>query len=390
MKKKLHFIFYSELYKHGGGIETWASYFFPRLSQEEVQGYEEVIIYALKAKSDKETLTEELLKFNNIKVVCMDLGDVVTQNTIINYYRFLKEVKSSLKAHAEKQDTIISIGLLNSGFLLLDNYISKNYSFITWIRSKSVGEISTYKSKIYTYFAKLLEKTAVKNSDYIITNGDDTLHYYQNLFPKNKYKMSRIFNAIDLDNIPFEEQSRKLNTSKVYIAYTGRLSVAKGFTDFTEISKKVVAQNKNIVFNVYGDDSNYKKDILEEHINFKGKYQPNEANKILCENDVVIFLNRESQAGGVSHSLLEAMANGKLIVAWDNYTHNQVLNDSNSILVNEGDLLGLETALHDISNGKYDVELLCQNVQKDVKLYSVNQHIKAFNNILKHIEEWGK
>ncbi|WP_042470986.1 glycosyltransferase family 4 protein [Bacillus ndiopicus] len=384
MKKKLHFIFYSELYRHGGGIETWASYFFPKLSIK-IQGYDEIIIYSLKSKNEKETLVGELLEYNNVKIVYLNIGDVVSQNTFLNYYRFLKEVKKALKANVVKQDIIISIGLLNSGFLLLNNYFIKNNKFITWIRSKSVGEVSTYKGKIYVYFAKILEKLSIKKSDYIITNGDDTLHYYQELFPKDKSKMSRIFNAIDLDTIPPCEQNREFNISQVRIAYTGRLSIAKGFTDYIEVSRKIATQNNNVIFNVYGDDTKLNKNTLE-HINFKGKYQPNDVNKILSENDVVIFLNRESQAGGVSHSLLEAMANGKLIIAWDNYTHNQVLNSSNSILVNEGDLKGLERVLQNLLNGFYDVQQLCQNVCNDVKLYSVNQHIKAFDNILKQLE----
>ncbi|MGE7982539.1 glycosyltransferase family 4 protein [Solibacillus sp. NPDC093137] len=381
MEKQLHFIFYSKLHLYGGGIETWADYFLKQLSIE----MDDTIIrvYLIEPENKQESIVFGLEKYKNIKFEYLQIGDVVKQNTIINFFKYDRAIKNLLRKNLNSNDIIVSIGLLNSGIVLLNRGLLKRNKFITWIRSKSVGEISTYKSKRYVFLANFLEKVTILKSDYIITNGDDTLEYYAEKYPYHKKKMRRIFNAVDISKFAYISE-KKFESKLINIAYTGRLSIAKGFTDFLQVADKLSKKTKNFKFNIYGDDASIEKTNLD-FITFKGKYEPENISEILELNDIVLFLNRESQAGGVSHSLLEAMASGKLIVAWDNYTHNQVLNINNSILVKESDLHLLEQTLINIKNNKFDIKTLRENAKNDAKLYSTSRHIQEFNEVIKKV-----
>src|SRR5690606_12928303 len=103
---------------------------------------------------------------------------------------------------------------------------------------------------------------------------------------------------------------------------------------------------KSIQFNVYGFGEGV--ELLSEDINYFGKYSGDDVKEILKNNEVVVFLNKSGNAGGLSHSLLEAMASGKVIIAWDNYIHNQVLTNDNSILIPEGNIEYLSLAFDEM------------------------------------------
>lgn len=383
--KRLHFFFNSKLIIGYGGVETWADYFLPLLS--EVSDYE-IHIYYVNDKNDIKPKVYYLWDNQySIQLHSIDIENPHDNFFLKNYLLYTFKIKAYLKdldTVNVNEDHFIHIGSIMSGFcnkyLNLTNKYYKNSKKIVWIRSKSVGEISQGASKIKQFIAAMLEKSIVKDSSVLITNGYDTEKYYKDKYMKIKPNVECIPNVI-MHNFLHINLKTNIENEKMNVVFAGRLHITKGFHYFEEISKM---NNGELEFVAYGDDSNLNHKL--NTISYYGKYNQSDLEDIFKSADVFLFLNLSSMAGGLSHSLLEAMSAGKVIVAWDNDIHSQVLNEKNAWLVPEGDTISLVNVIKDISGKKLISEVMNKRIQvrEDSKVYTPINHVNNFVKVLEN------
>lgn len=378
LQRNIHFVLYSKLYKHGGGVETWASYFFNELARRTVSN---IYIYYIFNENIDETIIPKLNK--NIKCIPISMKDPSTSNVFLNYFRFSKGIKSLFSENLNKGDLIIYIGSIIGGFTdLYLNFVmtfrNLNVKKFCWVRSKSIGEMASSRNKLFASIGAFLEKKLFKTIDGIITNGSDTQKYYQSSYPEMEGNIHLIHNSVNVDdfiNLPLNFEKEKLT-----IAYAGRLVKAKGFEEFIEIVRKLNKEAGLYKINIYGDDSAINKGGIGAE--FKGKYNKEDLVNIFQDNEVFLFLNLSQNAGGLSHSLLEAMAAGRIIIAWNNEIHNQVLNEKNSWLVSECDITEMVKVVRSIVDTKIcNPELLklkCEKAREDSLMYTPESHVDIF------------
>ena len=379
-------VMYSELLNYGGGIETWFDYFIRGLIEE--GNYKRIFIYHIKPRVFERSL---VYKFNDVKClhfIEVDLGKPEQNNAVKNHLLFSLSVIKKLKKNYYDNDIVLLIGsIAGSVFLkMLDLFFKRSVkNVVTWVRSKSIGELSsTGSSSIYVRTAKYLEKNLFYRSKRIITNGMDTLKYYQGLYPEFSCKTFSNPNAINYNKFAEIIPPSFGRKSKIKIAYMGRMVKAKGYYEFLDSIQhfnKITNNDNDVIFNIYGHGT--KDRIYDKNVNYFGEYSQKEINSILSNNDAVVFLNFENLAGGLSHSLLEAMASGRVIIAWDNFVHKQVLDMDNSYLVKEGDVEKLANLFKALQH-KDPLEVLnkCEKAREKSKGYSIEYHIKNFINIV--------
>ncbi|TQR12717.1 glycosyltransferase family 4 protein [Psychrobacillus soli] len=381
--KRLHFFFYSQLIEGFGGVETWADYFFPILSENKNI---EINIYYV---HDDNNVNKKLVtKWSNDKIRAklkpIKINSPEKRFFLLNYIAYSEQVEKYISNKDISNDYFIFIGSIMGSFC--NSYLSwKNINYksskkIVWIRSKSVGEVGNALFGIKKRIAGFLEKSLLKKSTKIITNGYDTKQFYEMMYPEIANKILCIPNAI-----PHNFNYLAINTDRLKkqytIVYAGRLHESKGFSYFERVSQQSSINKK---FIAYGDDTHLQKRLPT--INYQGKYKFTDLESIFQTGDIFLFLNISSMAGGLSHSLLEAMSAGKIIVAWNNDVHKQVLNDSNSWLVEEGNSKKLIEVIEKICVYSHEGNGIIDDKRRQARNNSLefnpNFHVDKFIEIL--------
>lgn len=381
MKKALDIFFYSELINSRSGVVTWLKYFLKEL--EKINHYSSINIYMIKPRNKSESLISHP-EYKNINFYITDIGIPERNNPFFNITKWawssLKAFKKQTSKNEERE--LLFISTLPSAVILflMNLFFKNNNQKVLWVRSKALGELATYRNNLYVKIASLLENYAFHKFDKIITNGTDTYNYYLSIYENKNSKIFKVSNAINAEEL-FKLKYPEYK-DEIRIAYLGRLNEAKGFSYFLK-SAELAKNEQTLSFHVYGE-GDYNKEI--ETVKFYGAYDQNMIKEILEKNDVIVFLNRENFSGGLSHSLLEAMAAGRIIVAWNNNVHCQVLNDTNSWLVPEGDVEGLYLMYKKIQdiwkNNPKEILEKCIEARKESLKYSPHEHVKKYLEIM--------
>jgi len=168
----------------------------------------------------------------------------------------------------------------------------------------------------------ILEKSALKSADAIISVSQFTAELTKKLFSLNR-KIEVIYNAIDLQKYKNEDLVHVQNNT---ILYFGTLIRKKGALDIPEIFNKVNQSNPSAKLILIGNDSiDYLENISTwelmqkkftqsafKNVDYKGSVPYDEMRKNIVEANVCIF---PSYAEAFPVSWLEAMACKKPVVA---------------------------------------------------------------------------
>ncbi|OUS69954.1 hypothetical protein B1748_29930 [Paenibacillus sp. MY03] len=392
--RKLHIVIYSELKEYGGGRETWLNYFLPGLLKENI--FSEIIVYGLKPILNQDTLYIKFNSLDKLKFIPINAGDVNKKNLFLNMKNYCIKTTQKIMKYASSGDTILLMSANMEAVvgIIAKFLLRKNISVITWMRSIGVKEISSRKGKGIQAISAFLEKKIFKISNRIIMNGKDTYSHYVSSYPQVSKKMKTIENAVDytkFSGMPLPN----FNESHINITYIGRFNREKGFFDFLEsidvYNGQSFARNTNeekIKFNIWGHGCNVPE---KENMDYFGVLEREELFQALNKSHVLVFLNLSNNqlAAGLSHALLEALAAGRLCIAYNNAAHNQILNKSNSILIEESDVSNLAYAYNSIlkANEAENNEIikLCQKGRDAALPFTIEAHISKFIQIINEI-----
>lgn len=369
---QLHIIIYSELIKWQGGREKWLKYFLKGICGN----YTKINVYFLR-KANKSNNHEQRNYY--IPRDFQDYDNIhwypITAFTWLDWI-ISTLVKSTLGI--KSGDHVISVGsgpeaIVGSALKLLRRKIK----YILWLRTVLKAELLGRKNRIFVRIAEIIEKVSLKVADIVIANGYDTKRHYQKITKKQIYVIpNAIDNFDDLSKIPLP----KFNTP-ITIAFLGRFVRERGSDYFIELYTKI-GNDQRFQFVVYGPTYGMDKILSKPNLVFKGPYHPEELPIILKNVDIVVFLlpSKGVHGGGVSHGLLEAMAAGRLIIAWKNtiVLSNNLLTDNNAILIDEGDLDKVVHILDDICNSPENFINKCIQAREHSQKFSVSNHIENF------------
>lgn len=367
---RLVIIIYSDLLASGGGRETWLSQFLSHALINK-QFYAIDIIAAESTGESSEKLTFK----KNIRTHSIDVGRYASPLRIIRFMLHSRKTLAELKDGYGDGALIIGVGSFNENIAAI---FSKSSSDIVccWIRGIWEKEISYRHSKLITRIIVSIERFFLKKSDMVLANGVDT-----HLFYKSKGISSKVIdNGINLSR--FKVGSK---VDEVRIAFVGRLSREKGIGSFLDAMRIVANSLKtNITFIGHGPEMPEVQKFVTEfpaEARYLGSISNQNIPEVLSSIDISFHLTGSADVGGggVSHSIIEAMAAGHRIVCWDNAIFRQLKGAEAFYFVEEGNIAELahktESAIADcLSNETKRQEIISRNLHN----YSFETHVRRF------------
>jgi len=386
-KPNIHIVIYSEIFEYDGGRETWLSYFLPNLYERGI--FDNIYVYHIKPRTNKDNLKTKFKSIVNFNET--DIGIPNEHNSFRNAYLYTRNTYYQLNRNIASNDIILVIGtrmeLLPS--ILLKIKFKEQIVLVPWIRSITVGETISQRNYVFGQIVKILESICFILADYAICNGTDTFEYYSNTYKRLNGKLAIIENAVNIEDYKFCNE--EVCASKpLKIAYIGRFASAKGFEQLinaVNIYYDQIQEEKaeSIEFHVWGHGN--LESIIPEYIINHGVLARKDVPLALRDCDCVVLLNKSTnnEAAGVSHSLLEAMAAGKIIIAWDNKVHNRIINNDSAFLIEEGNISELANLFIKLANEEIPAKILVSKgikAREKVMDFDISNHISKFENLV--------
>lgn len=374
----------SHLGKSDGGRETWLRLFLKEIFDRHKDVF--VDIYCLGIESDNFILSS-FSNNNRLNVIQLPIGRVCKYKSLKFIYFLSALIRNSKPVTKTKY---ICVGGLIEFLALLLSFprcYGSGALRIAWLRTIFSREMGNRIPSYLGVVVQFLEAVLLNHFFHrVISNGGNTTSYYQ----KRVARIAEIPNAVAKNTYPtcFDGVARPLR-----VLFAGRLSKVKGIAQFFDAAS-TIKRNQNLQdifeFHVIGKGDEYYQDIAvmldcEGTIIYHGAVSNDDLIESYCHFDICVALtlsNSDFGGGGVSNALLEQLAAGKLIVAWDNPIFQSVLSDTNSVLVKAQDSSNLCSTLKMIADRP---EKYTEHARRGLELsnkFSIEQHVESFMRVI--------
>lgn len=367
---KVKIVIYSTLNEAGGGRETWIQYFMRQLLK---RGYQLEIFCLEDVTCNTIDMKDEYRKVTFIKSEFL-------KEKKFNFLNFIKMTKKKLFLDHNNDTVYLFLGTVIEGVALLNlkKHIPNAKCYV-WARSINSNEIKRRHNKLISMIPKYIETKAIQKSDHVITNGYDTFDFYEKTY-NLKGKCTAIPNAVEIHDFTFPYYSLKKNPCT--FIYLGRFCEVKGVYDIIAAFNSLNTETDYHCF-FYGHGDNFNAHIKNSHCKIKNEVKREEIPSIYSKSNISFFLGKGSEygGGGISHSLLEALASGHICICYDIPAYNQIIrNGYNGILIDYLDVdsvvVNIEQLLQNKNSDYY--EAMQKNARLTAAAYSVDNHIEKF------------
>lgn len=370
----------STLNRNAGGRETWAFTFIPQVLQrypnlyltvyqmgiDGVAGGKEALIASVPAHA------QSRLKITTIHVRRSRLPLFLA--TIFKFRAYFRE------GSIPKPQYVLGAGSVHELLMILSCARYAQCWKVIWLRTILSHEKARKIPSILRPVVRRLEAAFLRKADILLANGDDIAAYYS----QYGLDVSVIKNGVDLERWQMPAPPLEL---PLKVGFIGRLSKVKGIEDFLSMAERV-AQSKNqnsFEFHVIGEGG-YLPEVLALSergvLTYHGQVENDKLPLVVEQLDVCVALTYSSASGGgggTSNALLEQMAAGRVILAWDNQIFRQVLTDENAYLSSQGDVADLCQCLHGIAADRSAAALKAKMATDSLSEYTFASQMNKFH-----------
>lgn len=360
-----------------GGRETWLYNFLPRLLQRFPQLRLHICGFRLGGDADhRGTLLGVVDEEHRDQI---EIGFVEAKpSRRPNAFAFWTGLRRSTRQLPPPR-FVIAVGSWVELLAVLVSGAFRRSGKILWLRTIFVDEKAHRIASIARSPIRRVEDAILRRADLLIANGDDTAAHYR----ARGFDVTVIKNAVDLNRwtMPPPKLGRPL-----HVAFIGRLAQVKGIDEFLAAAREMAGAE--FVFHIAGDGpARGDAWALEETgcVRFHGPL-PNEAIPGFLEDmDVCVALTFAgsdlgggSGGAGVSNSLLEQMAAGRILICWDNPAYRQVLDEKSAYLVKQGVASAISAALRQIASDPGGASARAQRAAQLAEGYGFDAHMELF------------
>lgn len=296
----------------------------------------------------------------------------------VSGYQFINKIKN----HDPKKPIIQTIH-----GVLADEYIQakkrKEYSI-----QKKLSNLIMWK------FSKL-EKQAANKADLVITISKYTKKKIIQFYDIEKEKIKIIPNGVDIQNFKSMENQKEIKEQmglkkRPIILFVGRLIPRKGLIFLIKAAKKVMKEQKNILFLIVGEGpqknyllKNIKKEKLVKNFIFLGDINEKKLPKIYNIADVFVLPSIQE---GQGIALLEAQATSKPVISFRTSGVKETVIDNKTGLLTKLDSNELANSILKLVQNKQLREQMGKNGRDFVtKNFSWNKSAKELMKVYKEI-----
>lgn len=363
-KKNLHIIIYSPFPSYSGGRENWLFNLLPYISKD----FNRVFIYALKSGQDAfydlSSLDNVILKkvttLYRLGYVYMALNRLLLQTLFLLDITvvFRLGVKRALLKEIKPGDVIMAMNSITECLPALD--VKSNgvmARLVSSVRGRVPEELGVRIPWLRKWF-NTLERDCLSRCDAVLANGYDTQAYLRDIGIDSTVVPNgvdiRNFQSPSTDDPDLEMLCRLKENGKRIVLTVATLRKIKGTDDLLEAGQILINRGVRdflIVFVGKGMQNEYKRKArelgIQDYVLFVGEKKNIPGFLSIADLVVCAF-----GGGGMSMSVLEAMAAGKPIIAWDTPMYVQLFEHrSDGYLVKNLDITalaeGIKTLLED-------------------------------------------
>lgn len=375
----IEFVCQSSMGRSDGGLETWAYQFLPALLRQYPDAHLSLLGARPVGHADATAALQNEAGANadrmRIRFFPIHPGRLPQ---IISMFRQFLKVKPTIEQ--PRPDIVITAGtFLELAMVLLSPRTRKAFK-VTWLRTIWVDQ-KTYRIPSWLRpLVRWLEAFVLSKADLLLANGDDIADRYG----QYGLKVGVIKNAVDLAR--WKAPPPKL-TNPIKVAYIGRLALDKGIAEYLQLAQliKSGAHSKLFKFEVFGhigQENMVREAAALGYITWHGPIENSHLPEALAELDVCVALTRSdpmSGGGGTSNAMMEQMAAGRILLAWDNAIFRQWLNSSNAYLAPQDDVAALAERLIEISANREEAIMRAANCPLTISNFGIDAMIERFD-----------
>lgn len=364
-----------------GGRETWLYNFVPRFLQRYPQLRLRIHGFRLDGEADnRDTLLGAVPATDRDR---LSVSEVQTSpDSVPNAFSFWKKLGRSARKAVEPR-FVLAVGSWVELLAVLVSRAFRRSGKILWLRTIFVDEKAHRIPAPARGLIRRVEDSVLRRADLLIANGEDTAAYYR----ARGFDVTVIKNAVDLKRwtMPPPKLARPL-----HVAFIGRLAQVKGINEFLAAARDMAptAEGPQFIFHVAGDGPARDEALALERadlLRFHGPLPNTAVPNFLQDMDVCValtFAGGDLRAGsggaGVSNSLLEQMAAGRVLLCWDNPAYRQVLDEESAFLVTQGDASAISGALKQIASDVAGASARARRAAKLAREYGFEAHMDQF------------
>ena len=280
-------------------------------------------------------------------------------------------------------DMVLCVGGLSELMCMLFSRKYKTVKKILWMRTIFLNEkaekIPSFLLPIGRWFeAKLLNKL-----DILLANGTDIVEHYA----RYGLNVHTVKNGVDLAKWNVGDLTVAGPTR---IAFIGRLAPAKGIEEFLLAVEKIKARTNfaDLEFIIAGQGP-YSSRVKQMHekgwLTYLGSVDNQQLPSHMANVDICVALTRAARfggGGGTSNALLEQMAAGRVIVAWDNIIFRQILDEGTAYLCAQDNVDVLVECLMTITNDREGAKSKALKCKEIMKGFSNEAQVRKFETVI--------
>ena len=360
-----------------GGRETWAYNFVPRLLERYPSLRLSIYGFHIDGQPDNSAMAlmlgQSLGDRLSIRFVRAKAGAIPNQ---IAFLRRLRTIAAGQPAF------VLAVGSWVELLAVLLTPRFQSSGKLVWLRSIFADEKAHRYPAFMRPMLQRMELAVLKRADVVIANGEDTADHYR----RRGLTVKVIPNGVDVDRWRIEPV--RLG-EQVDVAYVGRLAPVKGIEDFVEVAREARHRGLGwLRFHVIGEGpslASVEQAAAEGLLHYHGAVPNEQMPQLLSQMQACVALTyvrsgdeKFSGGAGVSNALLEQMAAGRIIVAWDNAAFRQVLDERSAFLVRQGDRHALMAALTHIRANPHAAEARAAEAAEVAENYGFDRHLELF------------
>lgn len=256
---------------------------------------------------------------------------------------------------------------------------------IVWLRTIYWDEKASHIPAWLHPIARRAEAWILRQATLLLANGDDIAAYYA----RYGLDVQVIRNGVELDRWAMPAPRFE---GVIPIAYIGRLSDAKGIQSFLSLARMMrAAAPGRFAFHVCGVGPH--EPAVRHHeaggdIVWHGAVTADAMAETVAGFDICVAFTRASDSaggGGTSNAMMEQMAAGRLLLAWDNRIFRQYLTQDNALLVPQDDVDAAARAL--LSLDPADMARRAAAGRETIAAYGIDRQLARFDEAVSKAAE---
>jgi glycosyltransferase involved in cell wall biosynthesis len=380
--KPVDWVILSRLDPSAGGRETWCYSFLPTLLAAE-RGIE-LRVYGQRLEGEPdygETLRAAVAPEDRDRLKPLLFPTRRTRLPL--FFNMARQ----LRAQMARNDVapcryVVAAGSILEHLMVLSSPKLRDSFKVVWLRTIFLDAKSDRLPGPFLSLARWVEGQALKRADLLIANGDDIAEYYRKRFGLD---VAVIRNGIDTRR--WKQPPPSLGTP-IRIAFVGRLTVEKGVAEFLKLVRTL--RGGPFEFHVVGSEGPGETDVraaaAQGLLHYHGVVANADMPALLGRFDACVALTRVSRdkgGGGTSNALMEQMAAGRVILAWDNVIFRQVLDENTAYIVPQDDVDALAAAARRISQDSAQAQAKAAAAEAAVIEHSLDTQLRKFLGLIR-------